>query len=109
MLGSYRVAVRGKAVAERGDEFLEVLHLLDVRRFVDAVQGGRLVGDEMRRHRLIGEQHELFDEAVRDVAFSGNDRLDLPEFRQAQLGLGKVEINRAAAPAPRVQNLKQRV
>ena len=59
---------RAEAVAEAGDELLELGDLEDVRLLVDAVERRRLLRLEVRRDRLVGEQHELLDQPVRDVA-----------------------------------------
>jgi len=63
-----------EGVAERRDELLELVHLEDVRRLVDAEQRRRPVIGQVLRHRLVGEQHELLDQPVRDVPFRGQHR-----------------------------------
>ena len=66
-----------------------------------------LVALEVMRHRLVGQQHELFDEAMRDVALVRDDVLDQPLFVEHDLRLGQVEVDRPAAAPPRVQDVEQ--
>ena len=58
-----RVGRSGQAVAEPRNEFLELRDLEDVGLFVDAVERRRLLRLEERRHGLVGEEHELLDQA----------------------------------------------
>ena len=74
--GPERGQRRAEAVAEPGDELLELGDLEDVRLFVNAVERRRLLRLEIRGHRLVGEEHELLDQPVRDVALERDDRLD---------------------------------
>ena len=78
---------RGKAVAERGDEGFELLDLLGIGRLVHTMQRRDGLPFEMGRHRLVGEQHELFDDAVRDVALARHNRFNLADLRQDDFGL----------------------
>ena len=56
---------------------------------------------EMLRHRLVGEQHELLDQAMGDVALGGEDRRHAAGLVEHQLVLGQVEVDRAAAAPAR--------
>ena len=75
---------------------------------MDAVQRRHAFALQVRGHRLVGQQHELFDDAVGDVALRGDDGLDGSGVVDDDLGLGQVEIDRAAAAPPPVENLEQR-
>ena len=68
---------------------------------MDAVERRDVVVVEMLRDGLVGDQHELLDEAVRDVALGGDDRLDHALVVEDDLGLLQIEVDRAAAVAPR--------
>ena len=74
---------------------------------MDAVEPGHVARVEELRHRLVGEQHELLDDAVRDVPLGGDDRLDPPLLVEHDLRLVEVEVDRAEPPAPVVQDLEQ--
>ena len=66
-----------------------------------AVQRRDAVILEMRGHCFVGQQHELLDDAMRDVTLARDDRLDLTNLGQDDLGLRQVEVDRAAPPPPR--------
>ena len=57
--------------------------------------------------RLVGEQHELLDEPMRDVPLGRDNRFDLAVFRENDFGFRQVEVDRAAAAPSRVENLEQ--
>ena len=59
------------------------------------------------RHRLVRQQHELFDQPVSDVPLEGDDLLHHSAFVHDQLGLVQVEVDRAAPPACVVEDLKE--
>ena len=67
------VQVRGHAVAERGHEVRELLDPLRVGLLVDAVEGGHVGLGEPRRHRLVGGEHELLDDAHAVEPLAGHD------------------------------------
>ena len=87
-------------VAEGGGDFFELHHAARVGRLVNAVNErhrGHAGG-----HRFIGGQHELLDDAVRDVARGAahpGHGAPLVEFDH---GLGQVEVDGAAARRRRV-------
>ena len=68
---------RSQRVAEAADELLELLHLAGVGFLVDPVKARAAVLLEVIRDRLVGQEHELFDDAMRDVALARDDVLDL--------------------------------
>ena len=98
---------RAEAVAERRDELLELLDLERVGLLVDAVERRHVVVVEVLRDRLVGDQHELLDQPMRDVALGRDDRLDHPLVVEDDLGFLQVEVDRAAAAAPLVEDLEQ--
>ncbi len=51
---------------------------------------------ELVRHRHVGEDHALLDELVSLVAFVHVDALDAAGGVEVELGLGRVELERAA-------------
>ena len=78
---------RRQAEPERRDELLELDHAHRIGRLVHAVERRHALAFEVRRHRLVGQQHELLDEAVRHVPLGGDDR-----------GNGAVGIDHDLAP-----------
>ncbi len=107
--GPHGAGRRAEGVAERRDEGLEDLDLRRIGGLVDAVDRGHLPPLQFRRDGLVGEQHELLDEAVRVVALGRGDGLDLPFLVQPDLGLGQVEVDRSPAPAAVTKPLEQAV
>ena len=52
-------------------------------------EDARLVGeDELLRHHFVRGEHELFDDAMRDVALRRLDRVDHTSGIENHLGLG---------------------
>jgi hypothetical protein len=66
----------GQGIAQRRDELLEDRDLRRVGLFVNAKERRHAMALEMRGHGLIGQQHELLDDPVRDVPLEGDDRFD---------------------------------
>ena len=64
---------------------------------------------ELARHGLVRGEHELFDEPMGDVALRRADGLDVAGLVEHDLGLGQIEVDRAALLAARAQDLVQRV
>ena len=56
--------------------------------------------DEMGRDRLVGQEHELLDEPVRDVPLRRDDRFDPPYLGEDDFGFGQIEVDRPAAAPP---------
>ena len=69
-----------------------------------AIQRAHAAFLELARHRHVGEDHALLDELVRLVAFVQIDALDAPGGVDVELGLGRVELQRATL----VTRLEQR-
>ena len=76
---------------------------------MDAIERRHVVLVEMRGDGLVREQHELFDEPVRDVALGGDDFLDHPLVVEHDLRLLEIEVDRAAPVPPLVEDLEQLV
>ena len=95
-----RAAAPPRLCPRLDDELLELLHLQRVGRLVHPVEPGNAARLEELRHRLVGEQHELLDDPVRDVPLRRDDRLDLPRLVEHDLGFVEVEVDRAEPPAP---------
>jgi hypothetical protein len=62
---------------------------------------------EVMRHRLVGDEHELFDDAVRHVSLGGDNLLDHPFVVQHDFRLFQVEVDRPAAVTPPVEDFKE--
>src|SRR5258707_1378377 len=60
-------------VAEDVRQLLKLENLFRVGLFVHAVQGTDAAAFEVSRDRLIGGQHELLDQAMRDIALAADD------------------------------------
>ena len=88
-------------MAESRDELLELLDLQQVRLFVNAIQPGPALLLEVVGHGLVGQQHELFDHPVRDVALGDDDVLDASGLVHEHFGLRQVEVHRPAPAPPR--------
>ena len=96
-----------EGVAEMRGDLLEIHHPARIGRLVDAVDGRNLRLLEMRRDGLVGCQHELLDDAVRDVARRAGDGGHLALRVELDQGLGQVEIDGAAPHALAIQDQRQ--
>ncbi len=74
---------------------------------MDAVERRHPLLLEVPGHRLVGQQHELFDEPVRDVPFGGDDGGNRSGVVDHHFGLGQIEVDRAAPAPPLVQHGEQ--
>ena len=98
--GVARAALEAQAQPEALEEARQVV---DARR--DRAARARDAGRDAPPHqlagdRLVGGQHALLDEAVRDVALGAHDLLGPAAQVEQDLGLGQVEVDGAArAPA----------
>ena len=102
-----RVERRAERVAEPGDELLELLHLQQVGLLVNAIQPGAAALFEVVGHGLVGQQHELLDDPVRDVALGDDDVLDTAGLVHQHFGLRQVEVDGPSAPPPAVEDPEQ--
>jgi hypothetical protein len=95
----------GDAVTERLQDGAHVGQLPFVRPVVDAVEGGGRDELDVLRHRLVRGEHELLDQPVRLVPDRLDDGDDVARLAQQDVGVGKVEVERAARGPPRRQEL----
>ena len=102
-----RTRRRGERIAEPFDELLELTDFHVIGLFVNAVEAWRLLSGDELGHRLVREEHEFLDDPVGHVALGDRDVLDEPLIVHDHLGLGEIEIDRAAAPAPDVQDAEE--
>ena len=109
VLRAERMSLSRETVAERRNELLEVRYLLDVRRLMNAVERGHSVRGQVRRHRFVGQQHELFDQTMGDVTLGRKDRLNLSMVGEDDVRLRQIEVNCAPPPATAVEHLEQLV
>ena len=61
----------------------------------------------MAGDRLVRKEHELLDEAMRDVPLGRNDASISPYSDENDFGLREIEIDRAAAAPSGIENLEQ--
>src|SRR5579872_1996242 len=94
-------------VSESSGDGFEVVDAFRVRLFVDAIEAGDAARLEMVRYRLVGREHELLDDAVRDVALGARDGAHQSEFFELDDGLRQIEVDRSAALAFAVEDLLQ--
>ena len=94
-------------IAERGGDFLKLQNLFRVGLFVNAVKRRNAAVLEVARHTFVGGQHELFDDAVRDVALRARDADHAAVLVEFDFRLWQIEINRAARVALPVQQPRQ--
>ncbi len=98
---------RGERVAQRRDELLEAFDLEQVGRLVHAVERRHVVLFEKGRDRLVRHEHELFDDAMRDVALEHEDVLDGARRVEDDVRFRQVEVDRTAPAPPAVEDLEE--
>ncbi|MCY1228262.1 hypothetical protein D9M72_405640 [compost metagenome] len=104
-----RLVAAAQRQAGGAQEVAQVLQLLFAGARVDAVQRRVLEAFEEVGRAYVGGQHALLDQPVRVVARARQDLLDLALRVADDIGLGGVEVDRAAL-APRLeQDLEQLV
>ncbi len=106
--GAVLSLVAFERVAERQRELGEFLDLPRVGLFVDPVEGraaglGQLLGDG-----FVGQQHELLDDAVGDVALGREDARHPAALVEPDVGFGEVEVD-GSAPVPPLRTGSGRV
>ena len=92
-----------QGIAESAGEFLEFEDLADVGLFVDAVKSLDAAADQVMSDGAICREHELFNEAVGDVAFTAADVGHALLFVEFDDGFGQIEVDRAIVFAARVE------
>ena len=60
-------------IAEGLRQFLEFEHLFRIGLFMNAVQRSQAAPVQVLRDGLVGGEHELFDQAMGDIAFAAHD------------------------------------
>ena len=82
------------------ENFLAILRQAPLfRLFVDAVNRLQVQLHQARRHRLVRQQHELFDQLVRNVVLHPLDARDPALFVEPDFALGKIQVERAGLEA----------
>ena len=88
-------------------ELFEFKDFLRVWLFMNAVQRRNAARFEIFRHCLIGNQHKLLDQAMRNIPLTPDDSGHLPFGVKREHPLGKIEIDRASPGASLVENQRQ--
>ena len=88
---------------------MQSFQLLRCRPFVNTVQARLFVLPQKSRRADVGRQHALFDQAMRLVAFRGNDILNLALIVEQHHRLDRFEIDGTALRPRLEQYLEQRV
>ena len=71
---------------------------------MDAVQRSDIVAFDVRSDALVCRQHELFDDAMRELSFRARDALHQPSFIELNDGLRHIEVDGATFYTFAVQN-----
>ena len=94
-------------VAEGVRHLLELQNLFRIGFFMDAVQRADAAPFQVTRDGLIGRQHELLDQPVRDVALAANHADHLSAVVELDHRLWQVEVDRSQTRAAGVQDHRQ--
>ena len=103
----HRRRAPAQRIAEVRGDLLELQHALGIGALVDAEDGRDFQGFQMRGDGFIGRQHELLDQAMRDVARRARDAGHFAELVELEQRLGQIEIDGPAADALAVQDQRQ--
>ena len=98
---------RAPGYAQPGHQLLQPHNALGVGLFVHAVNAAQSVFEHMRRHRLIGQQHELLYHALGRALRARYQLNGHAAFVQPELELRRIEVDGAARAAPAVQRVGQ--
>ena len=98
--GRHLLEIALEVVAEALEDVAQVRELVRVGPVVDAVDRGLFGEEELLGHRLVGREHELLDQPVRDVAGFRHDAHDEAGVVEHDVGVRKVEVDRAPGFAP---------
>ncbi len=93
-----------QGISESGGDHFEIVDALGVGFLVDAIERRDAFRFQILRDALVSREHELFDQAMCDVALGTRDALHQSEFVELDDGLGQVEVDRSAALALVVEN-----
>ncbi len=94
-------------IPKRARQLLELQDFARIRLFVNAMQRRNPALEQIPRHRAVRRQHELLDQAVRDVALAARDVDHALLLVELDYGLRQIEINRAMLVAPGVQQQRE--
>ena len=103
----HRNRAHAQRVAEVRRDLFEVQYAFRVGLLVDAVDRRFQMLFEMRGHSLIGRQHELLDQAVRDIPRRPRDPHHGAELVELDERLRQVEVDRPAPHALAIQDQRQ--
>src|SRR5262249_51436832 len=92
-------AIQPESQPEALEKARQLADVLRIRWLVDAMQPGQASPQELAGDGLVRGQHALLDQAVRDAALGAHDLLRPTAEVDEDLGLGQVEVNRAAGAA----------
>jgi hypothetical protein len=92
-----------EGIAKGVGEFLEFEDFANVGFFVDAMKTLDAAVDEVVSDGTISGEHEFFDDAVGDVAFTAADVGHAPLFVEFDDGLGEIEIDGAVVFAAGIE------
>src|SRR5260370_9849586 len=92
-----------EGISERSLNLFKIVDPLRVRLLVNSIERGDALRLEILRHALIGREHELLDQAVRDVALRARDALHQAELVKFDHRLGRVEVDRSTRLALSVE------
>ena len=96
-----------QGIAKSAGEFLEFQDFAGIGLFVHAMKGLDATGIELVIDGAIGGEHELLDDAVRNVAFAAGNAGYLLLFIEGNDGLGEVEIDGAIFGAAGVEKQRE--
>ena len=99
--------VRVDGVTEGANELEILLEPIRVGRLVNAIERRDLLLRQSLRHRLVRDQHELFDHPHREEPRVRRDVLDHAQRVELKLGLGEIEVERAAILTSSVQDARE--
>ncbi len=94
-------------IPESPGEFFKLENFAGIRLLVDAVEGVKAAFEKVMCHGAVGGEHELFNDAMGDVALAAADINHVLLRVEFDDGLGKIEIDRAIFVAAGVEELSE--
>ena len=82
-------------------------HFLGIGLFVNAVKRGDTAQLQVVRHGLVRGEHELFDQAMRDITLATDNSGHAAFGIEGKHALGQIEIHRATPRAPGIENQRK--
>src|SRR5690606_28943108 len=104
-----RASLPLQSQSEAADELTQLLDARRVGWLVNAIRDRQLPPGRLASHRLVREQHEILDQAVRLEPQHALDIRRLAAFLERDARRGHVEVDAAAVLARRTQREPQRV